>query len=166
MNIIVAVDQNWAIGNHGKLLEHVKGDMQQFKAKTTGQIIITGRETLSTFPGGKPLKDRINIILTRNNAYASEDGVIVHSIEELLQLLPSFPDKEVYVVGGASVYNQLLPYTETAYITKFHKTHEADCYFPNLDESGEWACTSSVEPMLEGDLEYTFHVYKRVAKAL
>lgn len=161
MNLIVAVDKNWAIGNNGQLLEHLKGDMINFKNKTTGNIIVVGRETVSTFPGGKPLINRTNIILTRNKAFNLDGGIIAHSTEELLEILKDYNTDDVFVVGGSSVYEQLLPYVKVAYITKFHKEHTADRYFPNLDLISEWTLKSSSEVFHENGVDYSFHTYKR-----
>ena len=98
MNLIVAVDKNWAIGNNGKLLEHLKGDLMNFKNITTGKVIVVGRETLSTFPAGKPLKNRTNIILTRNSSFILKDSIIAHSTNELLEILKVYNIDDVFVV--------------------------------------------------------------------
>jgi dihydrofolate reductase len=159
MNLIVAVDQNWAIGNNGQLLEHVKGDMINFKNITTGKIIVVGRETLGTFPGGQPLKNRKNIILTKSPQFQIEGGIIAHSIEETLKLCKAFDSKDIYIVGGSSVYEQFLPHVDTAYITKFHNVHEADRFFPSLDDDNEWELVESSETFSENDVNYSFNKY-------
>jgi dihydrofolate reductase len=161
MNLIVAVDINWAIGNNGELLEVLSGDMKHFKSTTTGKTIVLGRETLKTFPGGNPLKNRTNIILTRARDFNPPNGIIVNSIDELLEKLKDFNSEEIYVVGGASVYEQLLPHVSTAYITKFHNEHTADKYLTNLDLSPEWELAETSEVYKEKDVKYTFNVYKR-----
>lgn len=161
MNLLVAVDKNWAIGNNGDLLEHIKGDLINFKNKTTGKVIVVGRETLGTFPGGKPLKNRTNIVISRNSEFHIEGGVIAHSIEEMLQIVKSYKPEDVFVVGGSSIYEQLLPYVNTAFVTKFHNEHIADRYFPNLDQMEEWKHESSSELFKENEIEYSFDIYKR-----
>lgn len=162
MNLIVAVDQNWAIGNNGELLETIKGDLEYFKSKTIGKTIILGRETLKTFPKASPLKDRINIVLTKDTSLIIQNGIIVNSIEELLQETKKFNTEDIYVVGGASVYTQLLPYVSRAYVTKFNKEHPADKYFPNLDLSKSWILTQTSEILTENAVDYTFNIYDRI----
>lgn len=162
MNLIVAVDKNWAIGNDGELLEIIEGDMQNFKKTTTGKIIIVGRETLKTFPNGSPLKNRTNIILTKDKNFKIANGIIVNSVDELLEKIKAFNLEDIYVVGGASVYQQLLPYVNTAYVTKFYKEHPADKYLPNLDLMPEWKLSETSEIYKENDIEYTFNIYKRI----
>lgn len=162
MNLIVAVDENWAIGNNGELLEVISGDMRHFKETTTGKVIVLGRETLNTFPGGNPLKNRTNIILTRAKDFNPTNGIVVNSIEDLLQELKNFNSEDIYIVGGASVYEQLLPHVNTAYITKFHNEHTADKYLENLDLSPEWKLSETSEVFKENDVEYNFNIYKRI----
>ena len=118
MNIIVAVDKNWAIGKDNKLLVAIPADMKMFRQETTGKVIVLGRKTLETFPGGLPLKNRTNIILTTNKDFKAKDATVVHSIEELLEEIKKYPSDQVYCVGGDSVYKQLLPYCDTAHVTK------------------------------------------------
>lgn len=161
MNLIVAVDKNWAIGNNGHLLQTVKADMANFRNITTGKVIVLGRETLKTFPNGKPLKNRTNIILTRDKSYEIEEGIIAHSVEELFLILKKYNPEDIYVVGGASVYEQLLPYVNTAYITNFHKEYIADKYFPNLDNLKDWKLVSKGEMLMENDVPYSFNLYKK-----
>ena len=118
MNLIVAVDKNWAIGNKGELLVRIPADHKMFRQETTGKVVVLGRKTMDTFPGGQPLKNRDNIILSRNEAYQQKDAQVVHSVEELLEAVKGYDTKEVYVIGGSSVYEQLLPYCDTAHVTK------------------------------------------------
>lgn len=142
MKAIAAVDQNWAIGNKGELLAHIPADMKNFRSLTKDGIVICGRKTLATFPNGAPLSHRINIILSRDPAFRCEGADIVHDIEELLDLLAgkygAFPKEKIYVIGGASIYRQLLPLCGEAVITKIEKRYEADAFFPDLDRSEEW----------------------------
>lgn len=161
MNLIVAVDKNWAIGKEDKLLVSIPADMKMFRQETTGKVVILGRKTLATFPGGLPLKNRTNIILTGNRDFRAKDAVIVHSIEELLEEIKKYPSEDVYCIGGESVYRQLLPYCDTAHVTKVDFAYEADRYFPNLDEMPEWKITARSEEQTYFDLEYTFMTYER-----
>ena len=128
MKMIASADNNWAIGYKGSLLAHVSADMKFFKSKTVGNVVILGRKTLMTFPNGKPLKDRKNIIITTDESFKVEGAEIVHSTDELLETVEKYDDDSLYVIGGGSIYDQLLPYCDTAYITKFDKTFEADTY--------------------------------------
>lgn len=161
MNLIVAVDQNWAIGCKNKLLASIPGDQRFFRDVTTGNVVVLGRKTLETFPQGKPLKNRTNIILSSNPDYQVKDALVVHSMEELLQELEKYPPEQIYVIGGESVYRQLLPYCSIAHVTKINRAYEADSYFPNLDEDEEWEITADSEEQTYFDLEYRFYQYER-----
>lgn len=146
MNVVVAVDSEWGIGYKGDLLARVKEDLQNFARLTTGKTVILGSNTLATFPGGRVLKDRQNIVLNPDVNYAPEGAVVVHSLDELFEKLDELKkaglkDEDVFVIGGASVYKQMLPYCNKAYITKFEQSFEKDVYFPNLDEMAEWHIT-------------------------
>ena len=169
MKLVVAVDNNWGIGNKGELLARVRADLKYFQSLTKGFSVILGSKTLATFPGGRVLKDRTNFVLSRNPDYAPEGAVVVRSIEDLLERIKDIPADEVFVIGGANVYNQLLPFCDTAYVTKFQKTFECDAFFENLDDSDEWELVSvgdeqktNPETDTEEDMSFSFNVYKRV----
>jgi dihydrofolate reductase len=171
MNLIVAVDKNWGIGYCGELLAHVRADMKHFAALTTGKIVVFGSKTLSTFPGGRPLKNRTNIILSRKNDFMLEGATVVHSEEELLGELKKYKSEDIFIIGGASVYNFLLPRCDRAYVTMFDKSFKADAFIPNLEESGEWKLLSCGEPQMsdaatdsEGGLGFRFCEYIREIK--
>lgn len=164
MNIIVAADKNWGIGKDNKLLVSIPADMKFFRETTTGNVVVMGRKTLESFPGGLPLKRRTNIVLTRDVNYQVKDAVLVHSVEELLEELKKYDSESVYVIGGDSVYRQLLPYCDIAHVTKIDYAYEADSYFPNLDEDPQWEVTASSEEQTYFDLEYTFVKYQRKRK--
>lgn len=161
MNIIVAVDENWAIGCRGDLLVRIPADHKMFRKETIGKVVVLGRKTMDTFPGGLPLAGRTNIVLTRNPEYQVKDAIVVHSVEELLQELKKYDTKDVYVIGGDSVYRQLIPYCDTAHVTKIDRSYEADTYFPNLDESGEWEITAESDEQSYFDTTYHFLKYER-----
>ena len=161
MNIIVAADQNWAIGKDNKLLISIPADMKFFRTTTTGKVVVMGRKTLESFPGGQPLKKRTNIILTRDKNYKVKDAIVVHSIEEVLEELKKYDSEDVYVIGGDSIYSQMLPYCDTAHVTKIDFAYEADSWFPNLDEDPEWKIAEESEEQTYFDLEYTFVKYVR-----
>lgn len=162
MDLIVAVDKNWAIGKDNKMMWHLPGDMKFFREKTTGHVVVMGRKTLESFPNGLPLKNRTNIVLTKNRAYKVKDAVVVHDVEELLEELKKYDTEEIYVIGGGSMYQLMLPYCEKAYVTKIDHAYDADTYFPNLDELPEWKLTAESEEQTCFDLEYTFTTYERI----
>ena len=156
MNAIAAVDANWAIGNKNRLLTSIPADMKFFREKTMGHVVVMGRKTLESFPNGLPLKNRINIVLTANRSYKVKDAIIVHTKEELLEEL-----NELYVIGGGSIYEMLIPYCDTAYITKIDHVYAADTYFPNLDQMDDWEMTEVSEEQTCFDFEYVFEKYER-----
>ena len=161
MNLIVAVDKNWAIGMSNKLLVTIPNDQKHFREETLGKVVVLGRKTLATFPGGLPLQGRTNIILTTNPDFKAKDAIIVHSEEELLEELKQYKKEEIYIIGGDSVYHMMLPYCDTAHITKIDHAYEADTFFPNLDEDPQWQITADSEEHTYFDLEYVFLRYER-----
>ncbi len=161
MNLIVAVDKNWAIGNKNQLLVRIPNDHKHFREETTGKVVVLGRKTLETFPQGQPLKNRTNIILSSDKNYTVKDAIIVHSIDELLEELKKYPSEDVYIIGGESVYRQMLPYCDTAHITKIDHAYEADSYFPNLDKDEEWHVTADSDEQTYFDIAYEFIKYER-----
>ena len=161
MNIIVAVDKNWAIGKENKLLVSIPADMKFFRSTTTGKVVVMGRKTLESFPNGLPLKNRTNIVLTKDKNYKVKDAIIVHTKEELLEELKKYDSNELYVIGGGSIYEMLIPYCDTAYITKIDHAYAADTYFPNLDQMDDWEMTEVSEEQTCFDLEYVFAKYER-----
>lgn len=161
MNCIVAVDKNWAIGYQNKLLVSIPADMRFFRDETMGKVVVMGRKTLATFPGGQPLKNRTNIIVTRDKDFKVKDAIVVNSIEEVLELTKNYRSKDVYVIGGDSVYRQLLPYCNIAHVTKIDYSYLADTYFPNLDEMEEWSLEEETEEQTYYDLIYTFCRYEK-----
>ncbi|SDB26286.1 dihydrofolate reductase [Eubacterium oxidoreducens] len=161
MNLIAAVDKNWAIGLDNKLLVSIPEDMKFFREHTTGKVIVMGRKTLESFPGGKPLPKRVNIVLTRQKDYQPKDVTVVHSQEELKEVLAAYPSEDVYIIGGETIYKQLVDWCEVAHITKINYTYQADAYFPNLDESKDWEVAEYSDENTYFDLEYTFVKYVR-----
>lgn len=161
MQAIVAADRNWGIGNKNRLLVSIPSDMKFFREKTTGKVIVMGRKTLESFPGGKPLKNRVNIVLSGNREYTVKDAVVVHTEEELKEELKKYKEEEIFVVGGESVYRMLLPLCSTVYVTKIDRVFEADTFFPNLDEKKEWKMTEEGEEQTCFDLEFRFTKYEQ-----
>lgn len=162
MNLIVAVDENWAIGNKNELLVSIPADHKFFRQETTGKVVVLGRKTLETFPQGLPLKNRTNIILSSKPDYRVKDAIVVHNLEELLAELKNYPDEDIYIVGGESVYRQMLPYCNVAHVTKIDRAYAADAYFPNLDELPEWKITADSDEQSYFDITYTFYKYERI----
>lgn len=162
MNLIVAVDKNWAIGKENKLLVSIPQDMKFFRETTIGKVVVMGRKTLESFPGGQPLKQRTNIVLTTDKNYSVKDAIVVHTIEELLEELKKYNDEDIYVIGGESIYRQMLPYCTLAHVTKINHAYEADTYFPNLDEKDEWVVTGVSDEQTYFNLEYEFVRYERM----
>ena len=162
MNLIVAVDKNWAIGNQNKLLVSIPADMKFFRETTMNKVVVMGRKTLESFPNGLPLKKRTNIIITRDKNYQVKDAIVVHSVEEAVEELKKYDEEEIYVIGGESIYRQMLPYCKVAHVTKINHAYEADTYFPNLDEMEDWEVTGVSEEQTYFDLEYEFVRYERV----
>lgn len=136
MNAIVVVDSNWAIGRNGDLLVHLPGDLKYYKEKTTGNVIVVGRKTLESFPGGKPLPNRTNIVITRNPDYEADGCIICSSKEDALKKLEEYDTEKVFIAGGAEIYRQFMDDCDEFYVTKIYESFEADRYFPNLDELG------------------------------
>lgn len=164
MNIIVCVDSRWGIGNKGELLVSIPADKRMFKEHTTGKVVLGGRKTMEGLPGGTTLKGRTNIVLTSKKDYSFGDAVVVHNMEEALEELKKYPDDSIYIVGGGKVYEEFLPYCDRAYVTKVDYQYEADTFFPNLEQSGEWVMTHDSEEQTYYDLEYYFTIYQRREK--
>lgn len=161
MNLIVAVDKNWGIGVNNKLLVSIPADMKFFRTETSGKVVVMGRKTLESFPNGRPLANRTNIVLTRDKNYNAQGAVVVNDVPELLEELKKYPEEQIYVIGGGKVYKELLPYCDVAHVTKIDYEYEADTYFPNLDEQPEWQITESSGEQTYFDLEYEFLKYEK-----
>ena len=161
MKMIVAVDKNWGIGKNNDLLVSIPADMKMFRTETSGKVVVLGRKTLESFPGGLPLKNRTNIVLSGNPDYQVKGAIVVHSLQELLEEIKKYPKDQVYCIGGDSVYKMLLPYCDTAQVTKIDFAYEADRYFPNLDEMPQWQVAAESEEQTYFDLEYRFVRYER-----
>lgn len=160
MNLIAAVDLNWGIGYKCELLEKIPEDMKQFKEKTLGKVIVMGRTTFETLPNGKPLVQRINIVLTRNKNYNCEGILLCHSLEELFKQLKNYNYEDIFIIGGEEIYSQLLPYCNRAFITKIYKECVHDKVLVNLDSHKQWekVSTSEMEEFSQG-VYYNFNTY-------
>ncbi len=159
MQAIVAVNQNWGIGYKGDLLFRISADLKRFKEFTTGHTIVYGRKTLETFPKKRPLPNRRNIILSRQHTLQVEGAEICHSLAEAAALLNDIED--AYVIGGASVYADLLPVCTSVLVTKVQVNCKADCFFEDLDAHPDWNIAEQSSPMQENDYTYQFITYTR-----
>ena len=162
MNLIAAVDRNWAIGKNNQLLVRIPMDQKFFIETTTGKVVVMGRKTLESFPNGLPLKNRTNIVLTHNKNYDGKGAIVVNTMEELLEELKKYNSEDIYVIGGEQIYKAMLPYCDVAHITKIEFAYDADAYFPNLDEMPEWKIVADSEEQTYFDLEFFFYKYQRV----
>ena len=168
LSAIVAVCDDWGIGRAGDMVVANRADMRHFVRCTKGHTVIMGRKTLESFPGARPLKDRRNIVLTRDASFVRDGIEVVHSVEEALALLAA--DEEVWVIGGAEVYRQMLPLCLRAIVTKNHCIRPADAYFPDLDDDPSWrvAATDGGYTIAEGEgdagIAYDFVTYERAER--
>jgi len=157
MELIVAVDRNWAIGNRGDQLFYIPADLKRFQALTTGHPVILGRKTLATFPGGRPLKGRTNLILSRNPDFCPEGAAVYPDLKSLLAAAP----EDSFVIGGESVYRALLPHCRAAHVTRVDAVFEADTWFPNLDANPDWYVSETSEWMDHEGLSFQYVTYLR-----
>lgn len=161
MRLIVAVDRHWAIGRRGQLLVNIPADKQFFRQVTTGKVVIMGRKTLESLPGGMPLPNRKNIVLSRDPAYKVKGAIVCHSVEEALREVEKTRPEDIFVIGGESVYRQFLPYCAEALVTWIDYAYEADTYFPDLDQEEGWRLAAEGEEETYFDLIYEFRRYVR-----
>ena len=161
MKFLVTADNNGAIGRGAQPLVTIPAMQQSFLKETQGKVVVMGRKTLEGLPGGQPLGNRVNVVLSENPAYKIKGAVVCHNIDEALEYLKQFSSEDIYVIGGESIYRQLLPYCTKAYITKIDHAYDADTYFPNLDEDPDWQMTKISDEQTYFDLEYVFTIYER-----
>ena len=157
MKAIVAVDQNWAIGKDGNQLCHISADLKRFKELTMGHPVILGRKTLSTLPGGRPLKGRRNLILSRTASLQIEGTEVYHDIASLLVQAP----EDSFVIGGERVFLSLLDHCDTVYVTKIFQSFSADRWFPNLDRDPAWRIAAEEEPPDKEETAFQYVTYER-----
>ena len=159
---IVAVDKKWGIGKNNDLLFHLPEDMKFFRATTLGKVVVMGSNTLLSFPGGNPLKNRTNVVLWPGGE-KREDCTIVGSIDELKDVLKAYKDEEIFVIGGAMFYRTMLPYCESVLVTKVDADGEAQVFFENLDEMDNWSMTDRSESVKSGEIDIRFTTYTNSA---
>lgn len=162
MNIIVAVSKNYGIGKDGGLLFSIPEDMAFFRSTTSGNTVIMGRKTLESLPGGRLLKNRRNIVFSRNGDFSVEGAERVSSVEELQELING--DDNAFVIGGEAIYRALLPYCSRAYITMVDADADADRFFPNIEQMEEWTLASASEWKEHEGIRYQFREYHRKAE--
>lgn len=167
MQLIAAVDKNWAIGYKGRMLVAIPADQKLFRQETMGKIVVMGRKTLLTLPGQRPLEGRINLILTRDKEFDIKGADICHSVDEAIRLLQwykkeqGFTEDDIFIIGGQTVYQQFLPFCDTAHITYIDYAYEADTYLVNLEKEG-WMVTESSDEQTFFNLCYEFRKYNRI----
>lgn len=163
MNLIAAVDKKWAIGFKNSLLAHIPEDQRFFRTMTDGKVVVMGRKTLESLPGGRPLKNRVNIVLSGNKSLEIPGCTVCHSMDELEEELKQYSSQEIFVIGGEKIYTELVDRCDTAFITKIDREYEADAWFPNLDEKDGWEQVPSGddEEHTYFDLIYYFCKYIR-----
>lgn len=162
MKAIVAVSSSWGIGCANTLLYSIPEDMKFFRRMTMGKVVVMGRKTLESMPGGKPLKDRVNIVLTRSDDYSPEGVTVCRSLEELHGTLENYSTDDVMIIGGAEIYGLLINECDTAYITKIADDKAADRFFPDLDGMENWQLAESSEEYEHEGLKYRFCTYKNI----
>lgn len=159
MNLIVAVDNKWGIGRGGGLLAHLPTDLKYFKKHTEGKIVVMGRKTLESMPGGRGLPNRINYVLTGNPDFEAERCIVVHSENELFDNLSGHDSEDIFFIGGSSIYNRYYKLCDRLYVTKINADLGADTFITNFDDDGSFTVASESEPITENGLSFRFLVY-------
>ena len=159
MNFIVAVDRNYAIGKDNDLLYSLKQDMKYFRETTLNKVVVMGDKTLMSFPNSAPLKNRTNIVVSIDPNFSVEGAIVVHSFKELFEELKKYNTDDVFVIGGASIYNQLMDYCEYGYITKIDAEKPYDKAINNVEKMG-WTLEKRGETLTENDINFAFCIFK------
>ena len=159
MNLIVAVDDNWGIGKNNTLLFRLPQDLAHFKQTTINNIVVMGSNTLKSLPKSKPLPERTNVVLWPDGEEV-EGATVVDSLENLFELLKTYPSEKVFVIGGAMMYKTMLPYCEKAYVTKVFANGDATVFFENLDVHSDWVLETREEPIQDNGYTIQYYVYK------
>ena len=162
MVAIAAVDENWGIGKDGDQLCYLRADLKRFQLLTTGHPVILGRKTLATFPSGRPLPRRRNLILSRDPGFSVEGAEVFRSVEELLAQAP----EDSFVIGGESVYRALLGACDRVYLTQIQASFPADTWFPDLDADPAWQVREREVPLEEGGISFHYVTYERVGACI
>jgi len=157
---IAAVSENWGIGKNGDLLFHIPEDMKLFRAVTSGHTVVMGRKTLLSFPDGKPLKNRNNVVLSRNAEFCPDGVTVFKNVNETLEYIKTLGD-EVFIIGGGEVYREFLPYCTKALITKVTAVPPADVFFPDLDSDPQWTLAEQSDEKEHDGLKFRFLTYTK-----
>ena len=159
MKAIVAVDKNWGIGKKNDLLFSLPADMAYFREKTLNKVVVMGSNTLKSFPNGKPLKNRTNVVLFPGGE-KRDDCIIVDSIDELKTELKKYPADDIFIIGGAMFYKTMLPYCSEVLVTKVDADGGAEVFYENLDNLPNWQCVSQSETQRTNGYDIKFTVYQ------
>lgn len=159
MKAIVAVDKKWGIGKRNGLLFELPADMKFFRETTSDKVVVMGSNTLKSFPGGKPLKNRINVVLYPEGE-KRDDCIVVGSMDELKSELKKYEKEDVFVIGGAMFYKTMLPYCSEVLVTKVDADGEAEVFYENLDKKPEWKCVYESEETETNGYKIKFTTYK------
>lgn len=161
-NVIAAVSKNYGIGANNDLLYNIPEDKKFFRSKTRGRVVVMGRKTFESLPNGKPLPDRVNIVLSSDENYKAEGALVCHSIDGLKIELEKYPDEDIFIIGGETVYKTMLPLCGKAYITHIDDEMPADRFFPEIEKLPEWKCTERSEIKEYNGTKFCFCTYERV----
>ncbi len=157
---ILNCDKKFGIGKRNGLLFNLPLDMKYFRETTKGHVVAMGENTLLSFPGSKPLKNRTNIVLSKDIDHNYEGVINVHSFDEFINMIKEYGEKEtVFIIGGASIYAQTLPYVDEVLLTKVNADGGAEVFFPNLDENPNFECVDEGTPIDDGGIEIRFTKY-------
>lgn len=163
MKIIVNVDKNWGIGCGNKLLYHIPADMKMFRETTTGKTLVMGYNTFMSLPGARPLPNRRNIVLSRKPGLKIDGAEVAENIDALKSILKDTPQDDVYIIGGAGVYREMLDLCDTCLVTKVDSSAPADTFFPDLDKNKAWIMSDKSPEMTHDGLRFWFCVYSKKA---
>lgn len=164
MNLIVAADKKWGIGRDGGLLASIPTDMKYFREHTTGKVVVMGRKTLESMPGKRGLPKRINYVLTTNPDYEAERCTVVNSEDELWEELSQYEPDDVFLIGGAHLYNKFYRMCDKLYVTKMDADLNADTFIVDFDTDSDYEVISESEPVTENGITFRFVVYERREK--
>lgn len=161
MNMIAAVDKNWALGNRGSLLVRIPSDQRLLRQETAGKVVVMGRKTLEGLPGGRPFDHCTNIVMSTRPDYKVRGAEVCHDLDELFARIEGTGPDDVIVIGGGQIYRLLLPYCGKVHITRIEHAYTADTWFPNLDLDPDWHITADSDEITYFDLEYRHLCYER-----
>lgn len=164
MNLIVAVDRSWGIGCNNALLASIPGDMKYFKEHTMDKVVVMGRRTLESMPGRRGLPKRVNYVLTSNTDFEAERCIVVHTEDELFEALSRYDTDDVFLIGGATIYNKYYKLCDKLYVTKMDADLGADTFITDFDADPDFEIVSESEPITENGVTYRFTVYENIKK--